>query len=104
MRSVYPRAHKKTDTHALVELAGSKEKKQVVRIFAWCGCVLPTVLPTYRELQQGKRRGKDLEQGIRVPSLRKRHLSKDRKEVREQAKRETAGRMFQAEETVTEGL
>ena len=35
MRSVYPGAHKQTNTHARVELAGSKERKQVVHTFVW---------------------------------------------------------------------
>lgn len=66
-----------------------------------CSTYCPAYLPGARA---GKRERKDLEQGSQVPSLRKGHLSQDRKEVREQATQETAGRMFQAEGTVTEGL
>lgn len=72
MRSVYPGAHKQTNTHARVELAGSKEREaNSTYICVVLKYVLPTVLPTCRELEQGKGERKDLEQGSQVPSLKR---------------------------------
>lgn len=103
MHSVYPGAHKQTNTHAHVEPAGSKERKQVAHTLVWYLDVLPTVLPTYRELEQGKGRGRSWN-GQPGPFIEK-EAFEPRQEGGEGASHTgNCGENVHVEGTVTEGL